>query len=49
MNAARLVSDYLGTIHHEYIITPEEAIAKLPEIIYYLESFCRKVDLTKSF
>ncbi|MEL4898123.1 asparagine synthase B [Crocosphaera sp. Alani8] len=46
INAARLVSEYLGTIHHEYIITPEEAIAKLPEIIYYLESFDQ--DLVRS-
>ena len=45
INAARLVSDYLGTIHHEYIITPEEAIAKLPEIIYYLESFDQDLSL----
>ncbi|MGB5593778.1 MAG: asparagine synthase B [Crocosphaera sp.] len=46
IKSARLVSDYLGTIHHEYIITPEEAIAKLPEIIYYLESFDQ--DLVRS-
>ncbi|ACB53351.1 asparagine synthetase [Crocosphaera subtropica ATCC 51142] len=46
INAARLVSDYLGTIHHEYLITPKEAIAKLPEIIYALESFDQ--DLVRS-
>ena len=46
LEAARVVSDYLGTIHHEYLITPEEAIAKLPEIIYSLESFDQ--DLVRS-
>ncbi|MBD3267332.1 asparagine synthase B [bacterium] len=44
--AARLVSEHLGTIHHEYILTMEEIIAKLPEIIYYLESFDQ--DLVRS-
>ncbi|MEM8777813.1 MAG: asparagine synthase B [Cyanobacteria bacterium P01_G01_bin.49] len=39
IKAARFVSNYLGTIHHEYLITPAEVIAKLPEIIYFLESF----------
>ncbi len=46
LEAARLVSSDLGTIHHEYIITPEEVTAKLPEIIYYLESFDQ--DLVRS-
>ena len=46
LEAARLVSNYLGTIHHEYVITPEEVNAKLPEIIYYLESFDQ--DLVRS-
>ena len=46
LSAARKVSAYLGTIHHEYIITPEEVTAKLPEIIYYLESFDQ--DLVRS-
>ncbi|MBF2017598.1 MAG: asparagine synthase B [Rivularia sp. T60_A2020_040] len=46
LEAARLVSTHLGTIHHEYIITPEEVTAKLPEIIYHLESFDQ--DLVRS-
>lgn len=46
LEAARQVSAHLGTIHHEYIITPQEVIEKLPEIIYYLESFDQ--DLVRS-
>ena len=46
IKAARLVSNYLGTIHHEYLISPKEMIAKLPEIIYSLESFDQ--DLVRS-
>ncbi|NIM06367.1 MAG: asparagine synthase B [Armatimonadetes bacterium] len=36
---AREVSAYLGTRHHERVYTLKEAIALLPEVIYYLESF----------
>ena len=36
---ARVVSDYLGTEHHESICTLEEMLAVLPEVIYHLESF----------
>ena len=36
---AREVADYLGTIHHEWIYTVEDAIEALPEVIYHLESF----------
>jgi asparagine synthase (glutamine-hydrolysing) len=36
---ARQMARYLGTHHHEYIYTPTEMIAVLPEVIYYLESF----------
>lgn len=36
---ARDVAAYLGTTHHEYIYTPADVQAVLPEIIYYLESF----------
>lgn len=46
LEAARLVSRYLNTIHHEYVITPEEVMAKLAEIIYSLESFDQ--DLVRS-
>lgn len=44
--AARIVSRHLDTIHHEYILTREELKNKLPEIIYYLESFDQ--DLVRS-
>ncbi|MBN1459408.1 MAG: asparagine synthase B [Armatimonadetes bacterium] len=36
---ARRVSKYLGTRHHERVYTLKEALAVLPEVIYYLESF----------
>ncbi len=39
LEAAREVAKYLNTVHHEYILDPAEALAKLPEIIYFLESF----------
>ncbi len=46
LEAARMLSRYLDTIHHEYVITVDEVMAKLPEIIYYLESFDQ--DLVRS-
>jgi asparagine synthase (glutamine-hydrolysing) len=46
LRAARVVAQHLGTIHHEYIITPEEVLAALPTILYYLESFDQ--DLVRS-
>jgi len=46
LEAARLVSNHLDTIHHEYILTEQEVREKLPEIIYYLESFDQ--DLVRS-
>jgi asparagine synthase (glutamine-hydrolysing) len=46
LEAARIVARHLDTIHHEYIITTEEVKAKLPEIIYFLESFDQ--DLVRS-
>jgi len=36
---ARQVAEFLGTRHHERVYTLEEALAALPEVIYYLESF----------
>ncbi len=36
---ARLVANYLGTIHHEVMITDEVLIETLPEVIWALESF----------
>ncbi len=46
LEAARIVARHLDTIHHEYIITKHELRDKLPEIIYYLESFDQ--DLVRS-
>ena len=37
--AARMVADYLGTQHHEYVYTQTEIEAALPQILYHLESF----------
>jgi len=44
--AARLVAKYLGTIHHEYILSKDDIIRYLPEIIFHLESFDQ--DLVRS-
>jgi len=46
LEAARLAANHIGSIHHEYIITVDEVAEKLPEIIYYLESFDQ--DLVRS-
>jgi asparagine synthase (glutamine-hydrolysing) len=46
LEAARLVSKHIDSIHHEYILTEQEVRKKLPEIIYYLESFDQ--DLVRS-
>jgi len=40
---SQLASKYLGTIHHEYLLDPEEMWNTLPEIIYHLESFDRSL------
>ncbi len=44
--AARRVAEHLGTVHHEYTFTPEEAIETLPEVVYSLESYDQ--DLVRS-
>ncbi len=44
--AARKVSKHLDTVHHEYLITQDEIVEKLPEILYYLESYDQ--DLVRS-
>jgi len=36
---AREIARYIGSTHHEIIVTPEDMIAILPEVIYHLESF----------
>ncbi len=37
--AAKLTADFIGTIHHEIIFTPEEGISQLEKIIYHIESY----------
>ncbi|XP_033761539.1 asparagine synthetase [glutamine-hydrolyzing]-like [Pecten maximus] len=37
--AARKVAEHLGTEHHEILFTPEEAVAAIENVIYYLESY----------
>lgn len=39
IEAAKLVAEHLGTIHHEYIYTEQEMFDVLSDIIYYLESY----------
>ncbi len=39
LERAREVAAFLGTRHHEYVYTLQEAIEALPEVIYHLESF----------
>lgn len=36
---ARLMAEFLDSDHHEILVRPEEILAVLPEVIYYLESF----------
>lgn len=44
--AARLVAEHIGSIHHEYLYTLDEVKASLPAIIHHLESFDQ--DLVRS-
>ncbi len=46
LEAARAVSKSIGSRHFEYVLTPREVMRKLPEIIYFLESFDQ--DLVRS-
>jgi asparagine synthase (glutamine-hydrolysing) len=39
LEAAKVVSDYLGTEHTEYMLDTEELFLNIPKTIYYLESF----------
>lgn len=41
--SALLVSEFLGTIHHEIIVSPRELWDVIPEVIYFLESFDRSL------
>jgi asparagine synthase (glutamine-hydrolysing) len=36
---ARLVAAHIGSIHHERIVTPEECLAVIPDVIAAIESF----------
>jgi asparagine synthase (glutamine-hydrolysing) len=44
--AARAVADHIGSNHHTYTLDLKEILAKLPDIIYHLESFDQ--DLVRS-
>ncbi|MEA2653445.1 MAG: hypothetical protein QOI37_672 [Chloroflexota bacterium] len=46
IEAARRVAAHIGSIHHEYLMTPAEVVEKLPEIVRALESFDQ--DLVRS-
>jgi asparagine synthase (glutamine-hydrolysing) len=37
--AARAMSKILGSEHHEYLFTPEEAFKIIPKVIYHLETY----------
>jgi asparagine synthase (glutamine-hydrolysing) len=37
--AARQVAAHIGSIHHERILTPEECLAVIPEVVRAIESF----------
>jgi asparagine synthase (glutamine-hydrolysing) len=37
--AAQEVADFLGTIHHEYHFTVDEAIEATKDVVYFIESF----------
>ena len=36
---ARLVADHIGSIHHERIVTAEECLAVIPDVVRAIESF----------
>jgi asparagine synthase (glutamine-hydrolysing) len=39
LEKARIVSEYLGTIHHEYIFTFQEGLDAIKDLIYMLETY----------
>ncbi|KYQ90430.1 asparagine synthetase [Tieghemostelium lacteum] len=39
LKAAREVSEYLGTVHHEYHFTVQEGIDAIPDVIRHLETY----------
>jgi asparagine synthase (glutamine-hydrolysing) len=46
LEAARRVAEHLDTVHHEYVIPPQEVLEVLPRVLYHLESHDR--DLVRS-
>jgi asparagine synthase (glutamine-hydrolysing) len=46
LEAARLVSKHIDSVHHEYLITMDEVIEELPKIVHSLESYDQ--DLVRS-
>lgn len=36
---AKLVANHINSIHHEYIITPEYALSRIPEVIEKIETY----------
>lgn len=36
---ARLVAEHIGSIHHEHVVTPEECLSVIPEVVRAIESF----------
>lgn len=39
LDAARQISRYLDTVHHEYIYSTQDMVEALPKVLYHLESF----------
>jgi len=39
LKAAREVANFLGTVHHEVVFTPQEGIDAIADVIYHLETF----------
>lgn len=39
LEAARQMSRYLETVHHEYVYNTQEMVKALPDVLYHLESF----------
>ena len=37
--AARIVAEHIGSIHHERVVTAEECLAIIPEVIHAIESY----------
>ena len=46
LEAARVAAKFIGSKHHEYLVTMKEVASCLPEIVYSLESF--DMDLVRS-